>query len=243
MNGGATGTGPFAGLGAGRLGVAAGVAILAILTAVARPAGPTVTGIVVVVLVAIGAVAIGRPGLAKTASLPDPAAPQPDTSLRQRWARAVDQHDRVLSAYGAYELDPAMLLRFPAMWDLAAPPIVDFHDALELAGGLRSDEFPGEAHAQEYLSAVAMLRTDWAAADRHARSTGTDGLAATNAGECRKALNLWRHADGTRGPERATYLEKVLGTIDALAERGVVDAPAPMHNALVREVQKAIEAT
>ncbi|MFC3244775.1 hypothetical protein ACFOJ6_23940 [Gordonia humi] len=62
--------------------------------------------------------------------------PSPETR-RQQWVRATEHHDAVLGAYGSYELDPAMLLRYPAMWDLSAQPVMDFHDALDLAGSLQ----------------------------------------------------------------------------------------------------------
>lgn len=225
------------GLPPGRIAVAVGSAVVVVLLAVQRPAGPITTAFFLTVLVAVGGAAVGWPRKA-----PDPRAQEHDRAQRQRWEQATAAHDDVLAAYGAFELDPAMLLRFPAMWDLSSPPIVNFHDALELAGSLRSDEYPGADHALEYVGAVSMLRTDWAAAERHARSTGTGGLSDADAGECRKAMSLWQHAEGATGPERATYLERVLGTLDGLADRGVVAMPEKLHDALAREVQKAIEA-
>ncbi len=221
--------------------------VLALLTAavlavaVTRPGGWVGTGLVLTVLLTAGAVVAGRSPTGTAPRRPGPA-PAALVDPRARWEQATQQHDGVLSAYGAYELDPAMLLRYPALWDLTAPAVIDFHDALELAGSLRTDEYPGPEAAEEYLGAVAMLRSDWATADRYARSTGTGGLGDVDAGACRKALALLQHARGTSGPERATYLERVIGAMDTLAERGVVTAPAPMQQALRAEVRRAIEA-
>ena len=115
----------------------------------------------------------------------------------------------MLSAYGAYELDPAMLLQYPAMWDLSAAAVVAFHDALEVAGGLQTEGYPGPDSAREYIDAVTTLRTNWAKADRYARSTGTSTLPDADAQSCDRALKLLRHAEGTEGPERAAYLQRV----------------------------------
>lgn len=166
--------------------------------------------------------------------------PQPDAIQRQ-WERAVEQHKNVLSSYAAYELDPEMLLRYPAMWDLTAPDVVDFQDSLELANSVATDDFPGEKMAPEYIDAVAMLRTAWAKADRYARSTGTGNLPDTDAAACDKALKLLRHANGSQGKERAAYLEQVLTTVESLGDRGVIAPPGRIHDELSTQVRKAIE--
>ncbi|GEE02760.1 hypothetical protein nbrc107696_32060 [Gordonia spumicola] len=179
-----------------------------------------------------------------TFTAPRPApTPRPEASLRNRWQTACKHHDNVLSAYGAYELDPAMLLQYPALWDLSAQPVMDFHDALDMAGGLRTDEFPAdESDATDYIDSIDILRSAWTKADRFARSTGTDQLGADDARDCRRALKLLRHADGTAGRERASYLGQVITTVDRLTDRGVV-APAPkISEELATRVQLAIEA-
>ncbi|GED97118.1 hypothetical protein [Gordonia crocea] len=167
-----------------------------------------------------------------------PPAPEP---VRRQWERAVEHHRGVLSAYGAYELDPSMLLKYPAMWDLSAPAVTNFHDALELVGSLATDDYPDEKSARDYVDAVTMLRRDWAAADRFARSTGTANLAQADAAACERALKVWNHADGTDGHERAAYLKQVIATIDTLSERGVITAPEQIQAQLATQVRKAIE--
>ncbi len=181
----------------------------------------------------------GRP----TPPRPSAARPAPTPPLRHRWTAACGHHDRVLGSYGAYELDPAMLLQYPAMWDLSAQPVMDFHDALDLAGGLRTDVFPSdEADAQNYVDSVDILRSAWTKADRFARSTGTDQLDADDARDCRRALKLLRHADGAQGQERASYLGQVISTVDRLADRGVVAPVDRISAELANRVQLAIEA-
>ncbi len=174
---------------------------------------------------------------------PHPApAPEPDpVALRRGWERAVEHHKAVLDAYGAYELDPAMLLQYPALWDLSAPAVTNFHDALAMVGDLATDDYPDPKTARDYIDAVAMLRRDWAAADRYARSTGTGNLAAADATACDRALKLLRHADGTTGAERTAYLKQVISTVDGLGERGAIAAPERIQAELAAAVRRAIE--
>ncbi|NNG96995.1 hypothetical protein HLA97_07000 [Gordonia araii NBRC 100433] len=210
--------------------------VLLIVLVIWRPFGP------VGMLIASTVLLTGAAGgLLLGSSADDRRAAAPADPVRAQWDRAAEHHRVVLTAYGAYELDPAMLLQYPAMWDLSAPPIIDFHDALELVGNLSSDEYPGPKAAQEYVDAVSMLRSDWAKADRYARSTGTANLADADAQACDRALKLLRHADGTEGAERAAYLEQVLSTVDALGGRGVIKAPERIQEELAVQVRRAIE--
>ncbi|WOC14164.1 hypothetical protein [Gordonia sp. MP11Mi] len=177
----------------------------------------------------------------RTPTPPPPAAPSPDTR-RQKWGRACEHHDGILTAYGAYELDPAMLLRYPGMWDLSAQEVMDFHDALELAGTLRTEQFTDDSISQDYIDSIAILRTAWHKADRFARSTGTSQLGDDDARDCRRALKLLDHANGTAGPERATYLRQVVSTVERLTERGIVANAPTIHAALAAQVRKALSA-
>nr|WP_246372380.1 hypothetical protein [Gordonia humi] len=167
--------------------------------------------------------------------------PSPETR-RQQWVRATEHHDAVLGAYGSYELDPAMLLRYPAMWDLSAQPVMDFHDALDLAGSLRTEQFTDGPIASDYVDAVSILRSEWHKVDRFARSTGTDHLTDDDARDCRRALKLLDHANGTAGAERATYLQQVMTTVGRLTDRGVVADVPRIRLALEAQVRLALEA-
>ncbi|NMD57786.1 MULTISPECIES: hypothetical protein [Tsukamurella] len=177
---------------------------------------------------------------------PEPRAkarprPEPAPSGRALWERATGRHDEVLSEYAAYELDPEMLLRFPAMWDLSSPKVIAFHDALEHASALRTDEYPGTESGAEYTDAVTDLRTSWYAADRHARSTGSAGLADEDVRDLDRGLKLYRHATSAVAAERAAYLNQVVSTVDRLVDRGVLPAPPRFRAELEAEARKAIE--
>jgi hypothetical protein len=177
---------------------------------------------------------------------PEPRAkarprPEPAPSGRALWERAAGRHDEVLSEYAAYELDPEMLLRFPAMWDLSSPKVIAFHDALEHASALRTDEYPGAESGAEYADAVTDLRTSWYAADRHARSTGSAGLADEDVRDLDRGLKLYRHATSAVAAERAAYLNQVVSTVDRLVDRGVLPAPPRFRAELEAEARKAIE--
>ncbi|MCS3778515.1 hypothetical protein [Tsukamurella ocularis] len=167
--------------------------------------------------------------------------PAPAPSGRALWDRAAGRHDTVLGEYAAYELDPEMLLRFPAMWDFSSPKVIAFHDALEHAGALRTDEYPGDESAAEYADAVTDLRTSWYAADRYARSTGSDGLADEDVRDLDRGLKLYRHASSSVAAERAAYLNQVVSTVDKLVDRGVLPAPPRFRAELEAEARKAIE--
>ncbi|WP_226995831.1 hypothetical protein [Gordonia phthalatica] len=226
-------------------GVVAVAALAALL--LARPLGGIGMLVVLAAVLGIGLLAVNTPELSRPATVknPDPlpaAKPRPVLSVRDRWQRGIEHHNQVLGAYGSFELDPKMLLQYPALWDLSAPQVIAFHDSLETAGELRSDEFPGEAMAEKYVAAVNELRSTWAAADRFARSTGTGALSADDARDCRRALKLLNHAESAENAERATYLQQVLGTVDRLAERGVVPRPDRARASLQTKIRRAIEA-
>lgn len=181
-----------------------------------------------------------RPAQSRSKPRPRPE-PAPAPSGRALWERATGRHDEVLSEYAAYELDPEMLLRFPAMWDLSSPKVIAFHDALEHASALRTDEYPGTEAGAEYADAVTDLRTSWYAADRHARSTGSAGLADEDVRDLDRGLKLYRHATSSTAAERAAYLNQVVSTVDRLVDRGVLPAPPRFRAELEAEARKAIE--
>ncbi|GAA1008708.1 hypothetical protein GCM10009551_090460 [Nocardiopsis tropica] len=233
--------------------VAAAAALIALM--VLRPVGPIpllLLGGVAALALIIGVSGGGSPtaGLAQPHAAPTgrprpsarAAAPAPKPSRRERWDRARTRHDEVLSEYGAYELDPEMLLRFPAMWDLGAEKVMAFHDALDHAGALRTDDFPGDtARADEYAEAVTDLRAAWFAADRYARSTGVDNLAPEDARDLDRGLKLYRHAQAAQAAERAAYLDQVVSTVDRLVDRGVITRTPALRAELESRARKAIE--
>ncbi len=232
---------------AGLLGVAAvGLIALRFVGPVAMLllAGALIVGMIVLLGGGGDPSALRRDDPLDLTASPRPAArprPAPAPSGRALWDRATARHDEVLSEYAAYELDPAMLLRFPAMWDLSSPKVIAFHDALEHAGALRTEAYPGEAAGAEYADAVTDLRTTWYAADRYARSTGTAGLPEEDVRDLDRGLKLYRHAESSTAAERAAYLNQVVGTVDRLVDRGVLPAPPRFRAELQAQARKAIE--
>ncbi len=164
-----------------RVAVVGAVVLAAGLIAVARPYGPVGTSVTLALLLLAGLIVVALPGATDAAAVRPagqtriglPEIGLPEIGLAERWTQACTEHDAVLSAYGAYELDPEQLLKYPGLWDLTAQPVMNFHDALELADTLRSDSYPGEVAATEYIGAVAMLRTDWNAAEGYAQAADT----------------------------------------------------------------------
>jgi hypothetical protein len=162
------------------------------------------------------------------------------TSTVERWTTAVSTHDSVLERYGAWELDPEMLLRFPALWDLALPVNQEFHDALERAGQLRSETVPGgarrpdDAAVEEYVAAVSVLSRTWRAAEQNARRTGVDNLGDALQGDADRALKLLRHAGASTTPaEESSYLAQASKLMHRLADRGVI----PPHSRAVADLE------
>ena len=104
-------------------------------------AGGLIVAMVVLLAGPGDAAAVRRPDPLRFVDAPAPERPRaqpkpkatPAPSGRALWERATGRHDEVLSEYAGYELDPEMLLRFPAMWDLSSPKVIAFHDALEQA--------------------------------------------------------------------------------------------------------------
>ncbi|WP_083773880.1 hypothetical protein [Tsukamurella paurometabola] len=233
--------------------IVAAAALLGLMAV--RPFGPIpllLLGGVAAVAIIIGVSGGGNP----TAGTADPVQPRraprptarpsapaaaPAPTARERWERARARHDEVLSEYGAYELDPEMLLRFPAMWDLGAAKVMAFHDALDHAGSLRTDDIPDEARADAYAKAVTDLRITWIAADRYARSTGRDNLAAEDVRDLDRGLKLYRHAQAAESAERAAYLEQVVATMDRLVDRGVLTRTPVIRAELEGRARRAIE--
>jgi hypothetical protein len=153
------------------------------------------------------------------------------TATVERWTTAVSTHDSVLEHYGAWELDPEKLLRFPALWDLSLPVNQDFHDALERAGQLRTENIPGDRRHPDatavdaYVAAVSVLSRAWRAAEQNARRTGVDDLSDALQGDADRALKLLRHADAATTPaEESSYLAQASKLMHRLADRGVIPA-------------------
>lgn len=168
------------------------------------------------------------------------ASPAADVRL---WEAARVVHRRVLSEYGAYELDPALYLRYPGVTDVTREHVMDFHTALEEAQALATDHYPGDAEfAGHYRAAVDVLRRQWARCERDGKATGTSYLADEDRADLDTAAKLYNHAQATDQPgEKTSYLRKVQQIVVDLDGRGRVHLPRPVVAAIESQVRLALE--
>ncbi|WP_166904451.1 hypothetical protein [Mycobacterium sp. DL440] len=173
--------------------------------------------------------------------VPGPSA-SPAADLRL-WEAARVVHRRVLSEYGAYELDPALYLRYPGVTDITRDHVMDFHTALEEAQALATDTYPGDAgFAGRYRAAVDALRRRWARCERDGKATGTSYLADEDRADLDTAAKLYNHAQATDQPgEKTSYLRKVQQIVVDLDGRGRVHLPRPVVAAIESQVRLALE--
>ncbi|MGV9798660.1 hypothetical protein ACWDTP_11455 [Mycobacterium sp. NPDC003449] len=179
---------------------------------------------------------VGRPE-------PEPrvsASPAADVRL---WEAARAVHRRVLSEYGAYELDPALYLRYPGVTDITRDPVMDFHTALEEAQALATDTYPGDgAYAGRYRKAADVLRRQWARCEREGKATGTSYLVEADRADLDTAAKLYNHAQATdQAGEKTSYLRKVQQIVVDLDGRGRVHLPRPVVAAIESQVRLALE--
>ncbi|MDH6193648.1 hypothetical protein M2272_000269 [Mycobacterium frederiksbergense] len=168
------------------------------------------------------------------------ASPAADVRL---WEAARVVHLRVLSEYGAYELDPALYLRYPGVTDVTREHVMDFHTTLEEAQALATDTYPGDAgFAGSYRAAVDSLRRQWARCERDGKATGTSYLADDDRADLDTAAKLYNHAQATDQPgEKTSYLRKVQQIVIDLGGRGRVHLPRPVVAAIESQVRLALE--
>lgn len=150
-----------------------------------------------------------------------------DDAAKRLWEEATRRHDTVLSAYGAYELDPAMMMTYPAVTDVTLDHVQAFQHALSEANALRTDRFPADlARAEAYQLRVRTLVTSWTACESAGRRLGTAHLDDTDKADLGRALKLYRHADrGTTAEEQAAYLNRARDIVGTLVDRGSLHPP------------------
>ncbi|WP_280423442.1 hypothetical protein [Nocardia carnea] len=168
------------------------------------------------------------------------ASPAADMRL---WEAARTTHRRVLSEYGAYELDPTLFLRYPGVTDISRDPVMDFHTALAEAQALATDSYPDDAgYAGRYRAAVDTLRRTWIRCERDGKATGTGYLHDNDRSDLDTAAKLYNHAQATdHAGEKASYLRKAQQIIVDLEGRGRVHLPRPVIAAIEAQVRLALE--
>jgi len=167
-----------------------------------------------------------------------------DEAAKRLWEEAFRRHDDILGAYGAYELDPAMLLRYPAITDVTVEQTQTFHVALDEAGALRTESYPGNRGlADAYQQAVVALRRAWIGCEAHGKKVGTSHLDPADQAELDTALKLYNHAmSSTSTAEQASYYGRARDIVTKLTDRGVLHPPKAQLAQLEGVTRRAIEA-
>ena len=186
-----------------------------------------------------------RPAAAAPVDAPETIVVEPSASPAadvRLWEAAREMHRRVLTEYGAYELDPALYLRYPGVTDITREHVMDFHTALAEAQALATDSYPGDAeYAGRYRKAADALRRQWARCERDGKATGTSYLADDDRADLDTAVKLYNHAQATDQPgEKTTYLRKVQEIVVDLDGRGRVHLPRPVVAAIESQVRLAL---
>ena len=167
-----------------------------------------------------------------------------EEAARRLWEESVRRHDEILRAYAGYELDPAMLLRYPAVTDVTVEQTQDFHHALDEAGALRTDAYPGDRGiADAYQQSVRRLRRAWIACEKHGRRVGTGYLDPADRNSLDTALKLYNHAAASSTPtEQASYYGRVRDIVSTMTDRGVLHPPQAALSELESVTRRALEA-
>lgn len=205
------------------------------------------------------------PRAAKAAATPSSASPPPsappeapaappsggpriadagtEEAAKRLWEDAIRHHNDILGAYGTYELDPAMLLRYPAITDVTVEQTQTFQMALDEAQALRTEAYPdSRGLADAYQQAVVALRRAWIGCEAHGKKVGTGYLEQADQDELDTALKLYNHAAASTMPaEQATYYGRVRAIVGKLAERGAIRPPKVQLAQLEGVTRRAIE--
>jgi hypothetical protein len=159
------------------------------------------------------------------------------------WQAAIRQHDDVLIDYAQYELEPELLLRFPAVTDVSVDTVELFHTALSRAHDLRTDRFPVNIdRADEYQQAVIDLRKAWSECEKYGRAVGTGLLEMKDQKELTVALSLLESARNAQGAQQAQYLDQIRQIVTDLTDRGSIHPQPEALEEIDAGRRKALEA-
>lgn len=188
-----------------------------------------------------------RPSVEFAAEPPPPGPRIADAgteeAAKRLWEDAIRHHNDILGAYGAYELDPAMLLRYPAVTDVTVEQTQTFQVALDEAHALRTEDYPANRGlADAYQQSVVALRRAWIGCESHGKKIGTTYLEPADQDELDTALKLYNHAAASTTPaEQATYYGRAREIVSKLAERGAIHPPKVQLSQLEGVTRRAIE--
>lgn len=159
------------------------------------------------------------------------------------WQAALRQHDEVLIDYAQYELEPELLLRFPAVTDVSVETVARFHTALSRAQDLRTERFPVNLdRADEYQQAVMGVRKAWAECEKYGRAVGSGLLDAGDQKELSTALSLLENARNAQGEQQADYLDRIHHIVTDLADRGSLHPQQQAIDEIEAGRRRALEA-
>jgi hypothetical protein len=146
---------------------------------------------------------------------------RPDRAHVLLWDTALTEHDRIRERYLQYEMNPELILRYPAVTDVSVDQTAAFHDAAARADALRADAVPADpGHADAYHRAVNELSRRWTQCEDHGRRLGHTHLPTADATDLDRAVKLIRHAAGASTDlERATYLDRAQRLVDDISSR------------------------
>jgi hypothetical protein len=185
----------------------------------------------------------------------EPTQPQPDRqaprianagsaeAAERLWQAAVRQHEAVLIDYAQYELEPELLLRFPAVTDVSVDTVARFHTALSRAQDLRTERFPVDVdRADEYQQAVMAARKAWVDCEKYGRAVGSGLLDVTDQRELTTALSLLENARHAQGAQQADYLDRIHHIVTDLADRGSLHPQQQAIDEIEAGRRRALEA-
>lgn len=141
----------------------------------------------------------------RTSASPAPAPAS--RSLRLRWEQAGERYGRLAGEYAGYESDPLEVLRLPALADPAVPATTRFIEAFSEAMALRTEEYPPEPMAREFVDATARAEQAWTAAREAAEKLRASRFTAEERGLLAQAVKLLElaHRGATPAEQEAAY--------------------------------------
>lgn len=203
----------------------------------------------------------GPPGVRRLDQPPRPrrntvigdVTPPEDTSMARRrwwqrsrrpsavaalvWNPTLDRHDAVLRDYLTFEIDPQLILAYPAAVDVHVPATRAFHEAAEYASALRTENGPTDTgHAEAYRLAVDALQAAWTEAKRHAHIVGRSYLDQAHARGLERISALLSHADSTDEPESNSYRSRAAELLKSQPAHRTTRAQSTLDHAVRTEL-------
>lgn len=138
---------------------------------------------------------------------PPPGSTVHATSLRGQWERSINGYNDVAVAYGQYESDPLKVLKMPALADPDVATTGQFIEAFYEATALRTDAFPGEKMAKQFIITSRTAANAWKFAQEAAERLRTSRFTSEENALIRQGIKLLQLAQqGATPAEQETAL-------------------------------------